>query len=174
ALNRLGHRLLVRAPSGRYAERRPVEHRLDPANQPVLDLEELGQLPRPVDPMMIEEREREDDASLAIHGDETPVADSRDDVEQRTVLELLLASEVARHEDAVLVADAVVRERVVALAVVARQPSEVVVRDLDQLLARRTLGLRNRLAEDRMRLAHRLDVVAGIAERAVIAAAAEE
>src|SRR5690606_10307270 len=38
----------------------------------------------------------------------------------------------------------------------------------------RTLGLRNRLAEDRMRLAHRLDVVAGIAERAVIAAAAEE
>src|SRR5690606_8509968 len=174
ALNHLGNRLLVRAPAGRHPERRLVEHGLDAADLPVLDLEQLRELPRPIDLMVVEEPEREHDPPLAVDRDEAPIAYPRHDIEQRAVLELLLAREVARDEDAVLVADAVVRERVVALAVVTREPGEVVVRVLDQLLTRRSLRLGNGLAEDRVRLAHRLDVVAGVAERAVAALAAAE
>src|SRR5687767_9712328 len=138
-----------------------MEDRFDAANQAVLDLEEFGELPGPVDLLVVEERKREDDAPLAIDGDESPVADARDDAAQR-LLELLLAVPL-RHGDAILEAITVIGERVIALPVVAGETGEVMVGGLDQLLARGALCRRNRLAVDRMRLLHRFDAIADAA-----------
>src|SRR5690242_1383094 len=66
ALNRLGHRLLERAPARRNAVRGAMEHRFDAADQAVLDLEQLAKLPCPVDVVVIKEGEREDDAAFAV------------------------------------------------------------------------------------------------------------
>ena len=56
-----------------------MEDRLDTANLAVFNLEELAELPRPVDLFVIEEREGEDDPAFAIDGHETPVANPRDE-----------------------------------------------------------------------------------------------
>src|SRR5262245_55859021 len=140
ALNRLRHRLLERAPAGWNPVRRPVEDRLDTANLTVLDLEQLPELPRPVDLLVIEEREGEHDPALAIDGHEAAIADPRHHASQR-VLELRLAVPLCRR-DAVLEALAVVGERVIALAVVASETGEVVVRGLDTLVPHRQLRVR--------------------------------
>src|SRR5690606_24028577 len=74
-LQGLRHRHLVRAPARTDAEGRLVEHGLDARDLAVLDLEELGELPRPVDAIVVEERQRERDAALDVDGHEPPVAD---------------------------------------------------------------------------------------------------
>jgi hypothetical protein len=43
-----------------------VEHGFDAADLPLLDLEQLGHLPCPVDPIMVEEHEGERDATLPV------------------------------------------------------------------------------------------------------------
>src|SRR6185437_5856427 len=80
--------LLVSAPAGIDAIGSPVEDRFDAADLAVLDLEELSELPGPVDVLMVEEGKGEDNAVLAIDRHEPPVAHARDDVFQRH-LELL-------------------------------------------------------------------------------------
>src|SRR5690606_34793334 len=184
-LNRLGHSLLERAPAGVDAVRRAVEHGLDPADLAVLDLEDLGELPGPVQPVVVEEAEREDVAALAVDGDEAAIANPRDDAPKR-LLELLLAAHDARlaglligsrhvrRLDAVLVTLAVVGERIVALAVVALQAVEVVVGRDDELVARHPLALGNFLEEDRMRRTHRVDGLAGRRERTIRSGAPAE
>jgi hypothetical protein len=49
---------------------------LDPADLALLDLEQVGELPSPIDVLVIEEREREHDAALAVDGHETAIANS--------------------------------------------------------------------------------------------------
>jgi hypothetical protein len=68
-----------------------MEERFDPANHAVLDLEQLGDLPGPVDLFVIEEAEGEHDAPLAVDGDEPAIPNPRHDALQR-VLESLLFS----------------------------------------------------------------------------------
>src|ERR1700733_4141600 len=124
-LNVLGHRLLIRGPTRWRAERRLLEHGLDATDLALLNLEQLAQLPRPVDVVMIEEGEREDDAALAVHGDKAAVANAAHDALQ-ALLELLLAAHAigrrgilgADRDHAVLMAQTVVGERVIALAVI--------------------------------------------------------
>src|SRR4029079_9102178 len=94
ALDFLRNALLVGAPARVDAERRALENRFDPPDLALFDLEELAKLPGPVDPVMVEEGEGEDDASLAIHRDAPPVADARHDPLQRH-LELPLAAHSA-------------------------------------------------------------------------------
>src|SRR4030095_7512489 len=137
ALNLLRDRLLIRAPTPRDAERRLVEHRLDPADLAFLEFEELGELPGPVDPIVIEERERKDDAALAVDGDKSPVADAIHNVIQRISGEL--RETVVGGCCSVLKANAPFSERVVSLAIVPRERGEVVVRLSDEFLARGSL-----------------------------------
>jgi hypothetical protein len=59
-----------------------MEHRLDAPDLAVLDLEQLRELPGPVDPVVIEEREREDDPALGVGRDESAVADPVDNAVQ--------------------------------------------------------------------------------------------
>src|SRR5262245_32118066 len=106
-----------------------MKYGFDTANLTVLNLEQLRQLPGPVDVVVVEEGEGIDDAALAIDGNETPVADARDNAAER-VLELLLAVGL-RRRDAVLEAFAVGGKGVIALAVVARETGEVIVGSLD-------------------------------------------
>src|SRR5580700_2802310 len=94
-LNVLGHRLLISGPTRRRAERRLLEHGLDAADLALLNLEELAQLPRPVDVVMIEKGEREHDTALAVHGDKAAVANAAHDTLQ-ALLELLLAAHAIR------------------------------------------------------------------------------
>src|SRR5690242_14000099 len=56
--------LLIRAPARVDAVGRAVEHGFDAAYLAVFDLEELAELPGPVDLLVIEEAEREHDAAL--------------------------------------------------------------------------------------------------------------
>src|SRR5690606_15974576 len=87
-------------------------------------------------------------------------ADPRDDASD-ACLELLLAGDAAaaarEHVDAVLEPHAIVRERVVPLAVIVLETREVVVRSLDELGARHALAFRDRLPEHGVRRAHGLD-----------------
>src|SRR5688572_11525105 len=146
-----------------------MEDGFDAANLAVLNLEQLRQLPRPVDVVVVEEGEGIDDAALAIDGDEPSVADTRDDAAEG-VLELLFTVGL-RRRDAVLETLAVGGERVVALAVVAGEAGEVVVGGFDQLFARRPLRFGNHLTVDRVRLFHRLHCFAGRREAAGTCAA---
>src|SRR5690606_28034800 len=111
----------VRAPARAHAVGAADEDRLDAADLIVLDLEQLAELPGPVDRPVVEEREREHDPPLAIHGDEAAVADARHCADQRG-FELLLAALdfLAAHadrarrthdDDPVLVTQAIVGER---------------------------------------------------------------
>src|SRR5690606_11283209 len=131
------------APARAHAVGAADEDRLDPADLVVLDLEQLAELPGPVDRPVVEEGEREDHAALPVHRDEAAVANGRDDTEQRG-LELLAAAEPGPEradrrtlgrggDDAVLVAQAVIGEGVVALAVVALDRLEVGVGDRDEV-----------------------------------------
>src|SRR5690606_29184204 len=112
-LDRARHARLVRAPARPHAERRAMEDGFDPADLPVLDLEQLGELPCPVDPVVIEERDREHDPLLAIDRDESPVADPRHDASDAR-LELLLARDPGagpgKDVDTILESHAVVSE----------------------------------------------------------------
>ncbi len=58
--------------------------RLDAADLAVLDLEQLAELPGPVDVVVVEEREGEHDAALAVHRHEAAVTDARHDALQRS------------------------------------------------------------------------------------------
>src|SRR5690606_24905810 len=81
---------LVCAPARTYAVGSANEDRFDTADLVVLDLEQLAQLPGPVDRTVVEEGEREHDSALAVHGDEAAVADAGHRADQRG-LELLRA-----------------------------------------------------------------------------------
>src|SRR5690606_33779104 len=83
--------LLVGAPARIDAIGPADEDRLDAADLLALDLEQLAQLPGPVDRPVIDEGEGEDDAPLAVHGHEAAVADAGDGADQR-LLQLLLAA----------------------------------------------------------------------------------
>src|SRR5580700_283025 len=167
-LNVLGHRLLISGPTRGRAERRLLEHGLDAADPALLNLEEFAQLPRPVDVVMIEEGEGEDDAALAVHGDEAAVANAAHDALE-ALLELLLAAHAigrrgvlgAGRDHTVLMAQTIVGERIVALAVIGSHASEVVVGGTDQIRAAHPLGRRDHLSKDRVRRTVRLDRLAG-------------
>src|SRR6187402_3489427 len=136
-LNVLAPALLVSAPARAHSVRPADEDRLDPADLVALDLEQLAQLPGPVDVAVVEGGEREHDPALTVDRDEAAVADARYHVPQRRlVLALAGHHRIAAHADrarrpradhAVLVPQAVVGERVVALAVVALHPLEVLI-----------------------------------------------
>src|SRR6187402_530864 len=128
-LNVLAPALLVSAPARAHSVRPADEDRLDPADLVALDLEQLTQLPGPVDVAVVEEGEREHDPALAVDRDAAAVADPGHRTDQRC-LELLrtalrLPSSHALRarrpcgDHAVLEAQAVFGERVVVLAGVA-------------------------------------------------------
>ncbi len=73
-----------------------MEDRLDATDLPLLDPEQLRQLPGPVDAVVVEEPEREHDAAFTIHGHEAAVAHAIDDALQ-AFLELLPAGRCACH-----------------------------------------------------------------------------
>jgi hypothetical protein len=106
---------------------------------------------------MIEEHEGERDATLAIDGDETPVAYTRDDSDLRPVRELVEA--VTRRHHAVLEARAVLGEGVVPLRVIARKTGEIRVPNLNELFTRMALIDGNGFAKDRVGRPRRFDAV---------------
>src|SRR5690606_14374506 len=120
-LNPVRNALLVRAPAGIDAEGRAMEDGFDSANLAVLDPEQLGELPGPVDPVMVEEGEGEHDPLFSIDRDEPAIADPRHDASDAR-FELLLAGDAGaaarQHVDAVLEPHAIVGKRVIPLAVV--------------------------------------------------------
>ena len=59
-----------------------MKYRFDAADHPVLDLEQLSELPGPVDAVMVEKRECKHDASLGIGSDETAIPYAIDDAVQ--------------------------------------------------------------------------------------------
>src|SRR5580658_3565246 len=158
-LNVLGHRLLISGPTRGRAERRLLEHGLDAADPALLNLEEFAQLPRPVDVVMIKEGEGEDEAAVANAAHDALEA----------LLELLLAAHAigrrgvlgAGRDHTVLMAQTIVGERIVALAVIGSHASEVVVGGTDQIRAAHPLGRRDHLSKDRVRRTVRLDRLAG-------------
>src|SRR5690606_31115900 len=90
-LDLFGAALFVSAPAGTHAVGAADEDRLDPADLAALHLEQFAQLPGPVDPPVIEEAEREDDAALPVDGHEPAVANAVHHVLQRH-FELALAA----------------------------------------------------------------------------------
>src|SRR5262245_35603098 len=119
-----------------------MEDGLDTPDLALLDPEQLGDLPGPVDAVVIEEAEGEHDAAFAVHGHEAPVAHAIDDALE-ALLELLLAggagAAAGQHIHRVLEAHAVLRERVVPLAVIVLEAGEVIVRGFDEFGARHAL-----------------------------------
>src|SRR5690606_18701695 len=154
-----GHGLLPGAPARAHAEGCAVEDGLYAADLALFHPEQLGDLPGPVDAVVVEEREGENNAALPVHGHETPVANPVHDALE-AFLELLPAggslAAARQHVDAVLETHAVVGEGVVAPAVVVLQAGEIVVGGLDQVGAGHALGVRNRRGEDAMGRTHGL------------------
>jgi hypothetical protein len=60
-----------------------MKYGFDSADQAVFDLEELADLPSPIDVRVIEERESEGDPAFPIDGNEAAIADPRTDIAQR-------------------------------------------------------------------------------------------
>src|SRR6478736_3859721 len=89
-LDLLAAALLVSAPARAHTVGPADEDRLDPADLVALDLEQLAELPGPVDRPVVEGGEGEDDPALAVDRDEAAVADAGDDTLEGG-LELLLA-----------------------------------------------------------------------------------
>src|SRR5690606_23252208 len=136
-LDRLAAALLVSAPPRAHPVGAADEDRLDPADVLAVDLEQLAELPAPVDRPVVEEGEREHYPALAVDRDVAAVANPGHRADQRG-LELLLAAlhRLPAHADrsrraddghAVLDPQAVVGEGVVVLAGVPLDRVEVVV-----------------------------------------------
>ena len=70
-----GHALLVSTPARINTKRRTVKDSLDAPDLTILDLKQLGELPGPVDAVMIEEAKSKDDPLLLVHRHKSPVPD---------------------------------------------------------------------------------------------------
>src|SRR5690606_4220691 len=88
-LDRLAAALLVSAPPRAHPVGAADEDRLDPADVLAVDLEQLAELPAPVDRPVVEEGEREHYPALAVDRDVAAVANPGHRADQRG-LELLL------------------------------------------------------------------------------------
>ncbi len=123
---------------------------------------------------MIEECEGEDDATLAVDGNEAAVANACHRADQRG-FELLAAAEPRAERalrrrlrssghDAVFVAQAIVGKGIIAIPVIALDRLEIGIADCDQFGARVAFGLGNSLHIALPRTAERLDHIASIAD----------
>src|SRR5687767_7485756 len=194
-LNLVGHGIFPAAPAGPHPVRHPLENRFDLVELIPFDLEQLGNHPRPElrgpgghvaarrrlerarrPGIVIEKRERDNEAALVVDGDIAAIADATDEMQQPG-FELLAArphrrvacrrlrirpcrawlARGVRRLIAVFDAVAVVGERILALAVVQLHAAEIHVGGANQIRPRHALVDRREAFERVTRLPHRLE-----------------